>query len=170
MKKANTVLAAVIFGLSMLVNSAYAAQTEKLAYVDLSRIFSEYQKTKDYDKVLSEKESTFTAERQKKVDEVKGLQDKMNLLNDKEKEGKKPELEDKIKNLQAFDQQKQTDLRKEQDEKMKEIFKDIEAAVKQYSEKEGYSFVFNDRVLVYQNKSFDITDKIIDILNKGSKK
>jgi Skp family chaperone for outer membrane proteins len=29
--------------------------------------------------------------------------------------------------------------------------------------------VFNDRVLVYQNKTMDITDKIIAILNKGKK-
>jgi hypothetical protein len=29
--------------------------------------------------------------------------------------------------------------------------------------------VFNDRVLVYQNKSMDITDKIIELLNKDSK-
>lgn len=170
MKRRNRFLAAVILGVAFFCVNAYAAEKDKFAYVDLSRIFSEYQKTKDYDKVLSEKEGAFTAERQKKVDEVKSLQDKMNLLNDKEKESKKPELEDKIKTLQAFDQQKQTDLRKEQDEKMKEIFKDIEGAVKQYAEKEGYSFVFNDRVLVYQNKSFDITEKIIDILNKGSKK
>lgn len=169
MRKANTVLAALA-GLVFFCMNAHAAQAEKFAYVDLSRIFSEYQKTKDYDKVLSEKEGAFTAERQKKVDEVKNLQDKMNLLNEKEKEAKKPELEEKIKTLQAFDQQKQTDLRKEQDERMKEIFKDIEGVVKQYAEKEGYSLVFNDRVLVYQNKSFDITEKIIDILNKGAKK
>jgi hypothetical protein len=30
--------------------------------------------------------------------------------------------------------------------------------------------VFNDRVLVYQVKDMDITDKILDILNKDYKK
>lgn len=53
---------------------------------------------------------------------------------------------------------------------MKEILKDIEETVKKYAEKEGYTFVFNDRVLVYQDKSYDITSKIIDILNKAYKK
>ena len=42
--------------------------------------------------------------------------------------------------------------------------------IKQFAEKEVYTMVFNDRVLVYQDKSLDITDKIIAILNKGSKK
>jgi hypothetical protein len=30
--------------------------------------------------------------------------------------------------------------------------------------------IFNDRVLVYQDKSLDITDKIIEIVNKDAPK
>jgi len=157
-----------LFCLGLWVRPSLAA--DKFAYVDLSRIFSEYGKTKDYDKVLTDKEGVYSTEREKKVSDIKQFQDKLNLLSDKEKETKKTDLESKIKTLQDYDRQKQTDLRKEQDEKMKEILKDIEEAVKQYSEKESYTFVFNDRVLVYQNKSLDITDKIIEILNKGYKK
>jgi outer membrane protein len=161
-------LCTLLFGLSIFMGKALAA--DKFAYVDLSRIFSEYEKTKSYDKVLTEKETVYDAERTKKVDEIKQFQDKLNLLSDKEKETKKPELEVKVKAIQEFDRQKQTDLRKDQDTKMKEILKDIEEAVKQYAEKEGYTLVFNDRVLVYQTKSMDITDKILAIINKGGKK
>ena len=158
----------MILGLSILVGVALAA--DKFAYVDLSRSFSEYNKTKDYDKMLGDKESAYQSEREKKLGEIKGLQDKMNLLSDKEKESKKTDIETKVKTLQDFDRQKETDLRKEQDEKMKEILKDIEEAVKEYAQKEGYTLVFNDRVLVYQTKNLDITDKIVEILNKGYKK
>jgi len=159
--------AGVILSLVLLFGIAEAA--DKFAYVDLTRIFAEYSKTKDYDKVLSDKETTYTSERDKKVEEVKKMQEKMNLLSDKEKEKKKTEFEAKVKDLQSFDREKQTDLRKDQDDKMKELLKDIEAAVRQHAEKEGYTMVFNDRVLIYQNKSMDITDKIIEILNKGQK-
>lgn len=152
----------------LLAGVAYAA--EKFAYVDLSRIFSEYGKTKNYDKTLGDKEGLYTAERDKKVNEVKQFQDKLNLLSEKEREAKKADIETKVKTLQDFDRQKQADLRKEQDEKMKEILKDIEEAVKKYSKKEGFILVFNDRVLVYQDKTLDITDKILEILNKEYKK
>jgi len=165
MRKAATVFLGVIFGLTVLLTVAQAA--EKFGYVDLSRIFSEYNKTKDYDKVLSDKEESYSSEREKKVNEIKSFQDKMNLLSDKEKEAKKADLETRVKSLQDYDRQKQTDLRKEQDEKMKEILKDIEDAVKQYAEKEGFTLVFNDRVLVYQTKNLDITGKIVEILSKG---
>lgn len=168
MKKRAVIFWVAFFSSMVLGSACFAAQN--LAYVDLSRIFSEYNKTKDYDKVLGDKQTAYETERDKKVSDVKQLQDKMNLLSDKEKESKKTDMESKVKTLQEFDRQKQTDLRKEQDEKMKEILKDIEDAVKQYAEKEGYSLVFNDRVLVYQTKSLDITDKIIGILNKEYKK
>jgi outer membrane protein len=161
------VLGAVLF-LFFMATTVLAA--DKLGYVDLSRIFSEYGKTKEYDKSLSGKQGAYEAEREKKVNEIKQFQDKINLLSDKEKENKRPEMENKIKALQEFDRQKQTDLRKEQDEKMKEILKDIEDTVKQFAEKEGYILIFNDRVLVYQQKSLDITDQIVNALNKEYKK
>jgi outer membrane protein len=168
MRKVAIVLYGCILSFVLFLGAAQAA--EKFGYVDLSRSFSEYGKTKDYDKTLGDKENAYKAELDKKVAEIKQLQDKMNLLSDKEKDAKKTDLETKVKVLQDFDRQKQADLRKEQDEKMKEILKDIEEAVKKYSEKEGYTMVFNDRVLVYQVKDMDITDKILEILNKDYKK
>lgn len=87
----------------LLAGVAYAA--EKFAYVNLSRIFSEYNKTKDYDKALGDKENLYTAEREKKANEVKQFQEKMNLLSEKEKEAKKADLETKVKTLQDFDRQ-----------------------------------------------------------------
>jgi len=167
MRKQAGVLWAAMVGLFLFVGVAQAA--DKFGYIDLSRTFSEYKKTKDYDKTLSDKEKAYTDDRDKRVNELKAFQDKINLLKDKDKEAKRGDLQAKVKSLQAFDTQKQTDLRKEQDERMKEILKDIETAVKKYSEKEGYTFIFNDRVLVYQTKSMDITNKIIEILNQGSK-
>ncbi len=163
MRKLFAVLLGGVIGLALWAGVSFAA--EKMAYVDLGRIFSEYGKTKSYDKVLTDKEKAYTDEREKQASDVKSFQDKINLLTDKEKEAKKGELEAKVKALQEFDRQRQTDLRKEQDEKMKEIMKDIEVAVKQYSVKEGYTLVFNERVLIYQSQNLDITDKIIAILN-----
>jgi outer membrane protein len=163
MKRTAVILGGAIIGLALLTGNAFAV--DKFAYVDLSRTFSEYTKTKGYDKTLGDKEKVYTDERDKKVAELKAFQDKLSLLNDKEREAKGAELQAKVKEFQESDRVKQADLRKEQDEKMKEILQDIEQAVKKYSEKEGYTMVFNDRVLVYQAPSMNITDQIIAILN-----
>jgi outer membrane protein len=158
---------AIVAAMFLWMGTARAA--EKFAYVDLTRIFSEYNKTKNYDKALGDKQGTYEAEREKMVNDVKQAEDKMKLLSDKEKEAKKGDLEAKINTLREYDRAKQTDLRKEQDDKMKELLKDINEVIKQYAQKEGYAMVFNDRVLVYQDKTMDITDKIVEILNKDSK-
>ncbi len=163
MKKAGVLSAVLVCGM-IFTSAAFAA--DKMAYVDLSKIFSEYSKTKQYDQTLKDKENAYTADRDKKVDEIKGFQDKLNLLSEKEKEAKKKDLDDKIQALREYDVKKQTELRKDQDGRMKEILKDIEDTVKKYAEEQGYTLVFNDRVLVYQSKSLDITDKIIERLNK----
>lgn len=168
MKRATKIFWGAVFCLSVLCGESFAA--DKIGYVDLGRIFNEYEKTKTFDKTLTEKQNLYETERDKKVNELKQYQDKMNLLSEKEKETKKQEFETKVKSIQDYDRQKQTDLRKEQDERMKEVLKDIEEAVKKYSEKEGFTLVFNDRVLVYQDKKMDITDKIVGILNGAYKK
>jgi len=169
MRKAAVVLGGCLAILLLALFAGSAQAADKFGYIDLSRTFSEYSKTKAYDKTLTDKEKVYTDERDKKVEELKAFQDKMNLLNDKEREAKQGDLQAKAKALQEYDRKKQADLRKEQDDRMKEILKDIEEAVKKYSEKEGYTLVFNDRVLVYQTKSMDITSQVIDILNKGGK-
>jgi len=165
MKKAAVIVLGVFLSLTLLMGIAAAA--DKLGYIDLSRTFNEYNKTKGYDKTLSEKEKVYTDERDKKVADLKAFQDKLSLLNDKEREAKGAELQTKVKSFQDYDRQKQAELKKEQEEKMKEILKDIEEAVKKYSEKEGYTLVFNDRVLVYQTKTMDITNQVVEILNKA---
>lgn len=165
MRKYLLVLLACILCLGFFKTTCFAA--EKFGYVSIDKIGDSYLKAKTYMKSLEEKESAYTAEIEKKRNEAKQFQDKMNLLSDKEKEAKAGELETKIRSLQEFVRQKQSDLRKEQVDKTIELSKDIKNAITQYAEKEGYSIIFDAAALAYQPKGMDITDKIVDILNKG---
>lgn len=167
MKKLAVLMCGLVLASFVFTGVVFAA--DKFAYIDLSRTFGDYYKTNIYDKAITAKETSYMNERDKKLAEFNSLKDKFSLLSDKDKEAKQGELEAKAKTIKDFVTQKEGDLRKEQEEKMKEILQDIQNAVKSFSEKEGYTMVFNDRVLVYQNKSMDITDKIIAILNKGKK-
>ena len=90
------------------------------------------------------------------------MQDKLSLLSDAEKEKKQKEIDDLIKNTRDFAMNRETDLKKEGDDRLKEIAKDIEDAVSEYAKKEGYTMVFNERVFVYSNKANDITSKVLE--------
>ncbi|MEK7849604.1 MAG: OmpH family outer membrane protein [Candidatus Omnitrophota bacterium] len=158
------ILFLAIFGLSL---NAYAAG--KMAYVDLSSTFDKYEKTKVYDDALSSVQSGKEKELEQISNEIKALEDKMSLLSEKEKTAKQQELEGKKKTLTQMGQQVALDLRKERDEKLKEILQDIEKVVQSYAQKNGYDFIFNDRVLLYGAASADVTQDIVDLLNSGYK-
>ena len=152
--------------LSMFLITGFAFAEEKFAYVDLSEVFQQYKKTKEYDKILEGKQKAYEEQREKKVDEVKKLQEKISLLSEEEKEGQKTNLEETITALQEFDRSSTQDLRKQRDEKVKEIFQDIDKAVETYAKKEGITLVFDRRALVLDNAKLDITEQILKIINK----
>ena len=139
----------------------------KVAYVDLSRMFDEYEKTKAYDKVLEADNKKFQEERTKKIDAIRDLQGKTAALKDDEKAKVEKDIEKLKADLLAFDQQKRTDLTKARDEKVREILMEIEKTVSEYAKQQGYAYVFNDRVLIYGDQSMNITEPILKSLNEA---
>lgn len=158
------VVSMVVFGLG---SSAFAAG--KMAYVDLSTTFDKFEKTKAFDQSLSATQQAKEEELKQMASEIKALEDKMSLLSEKEKAAKQKEMEDKKTKLEQRAQGIAMDLRKDRDEKLKEILQDIEKVVQAYAQKNGYDFIFNDRVLLYGAASADVTQDIIDILNSEYK-
>ncbi|MCU0665534.1 MAG: OmpH family outer membrane protein [Candidatus Omnitrophica bacterium] len=142
----------------------------KFGYVSIDRIGDAYSKAKDYTKLLEDKQAAYTAELDKKQNEVKTLRDKIALLSDKEKETKASEFEGKYKELQSLAQQRQSDLRKEQGQRAMELSQDIKKTITEYAEKEGYTMIFDAAAVAYQPKGMDVTDKIIEMLNSTYKK
>jgi outer membrane protein len=145
--------------------AAFAADAGKIGYVDLARVFDEYQKTKTFDKSLETKGSSKQQERDRLVNEVKKLRDEAELLGAKAKDDKQVQIDEKIKTLQDFDRTTRDALRKERDGMVRDILKEIETVIQDFGKQQGYSFIFNDRVLVFKNETSDLTPQIIKVLN-----
>ncbi|MGD9014451.1 MAG: OmpH family outer membrane protein [Candidatus Omnitrophota bacterium] len=164
MKARGLVILSVTLG--MLFASTLLYAEEKMAYVELLQVFDEYSKTKEYDKVLEKKQEDYQKAREDKLEGVKKLQEKLSLLSEEERESRKGELESLITQLQEFDRDKTQDLRKQRDDKIQEIFKDINKVISDYAKKNGITLVFDKRALVYQSEKLDITKQILEMLNK----
>lgn|SRR3989338_2849434 len=139
----------------------------KIGYLDLSRVFDEYTKTKEYDTVLEAQHKKYETERTQKVDALKSAQDKLALLKEDEKAKLEADIETQKNQLLEFDRQLRTDLTKQRDEKIREILLEIEGVVKIFAEKEKYSLILNDRVLIFGDKTGDITEPILKTLNEN---
>jgi Skp family chaperone for outer membrane proteins len=143
----------------------YIYAQEKFGYVDLSRVFYSYKKTEDYDAKLNKSREAKKKDRNKYIKEIMDLQNKLYLLNDKEKKNTLDALDKKRESLEKFDRQASTDLRKEEAELMKDILQEIEKEVREYAKKENYTLIFNDRLLLYGADALDLTDVILEALN-----
>jgi Skp family chaperone for outer membrane proteins len=142
----------------------------KFAYVDLARLFDEYGKTKDYDKVLEAENKKYQDERDKKIGQIKEMQGKLAMLKDAEKAKMEADME-KLKNeILEFDRAKRTDLVKSRDEKLREIALDIEKTVSEYAKKEDLTFVFDKRTLVFTADTLNITETILKSVNDNYSK
>ena len=146
---------------------AMAAAADKIGYVDLARVFDEYQKTKEFDKSLESKGAAKQADRDKMVADVKKLRDEAELLSAKAKDDKQAVIDEKIKALQDFDRTTRDALRKERDGMVRDILKEIEVIIQDFGKAQGYGYIFNDRVLVFKNEQNDLTAQVIKVLNEN---
>ncbi|MFA5059626.1 MAG: OmpH family outer membrane protein [Candidatus Omnitrophota bacterium] len=159
------VMGCLILSFASGVYAQEAAQV-KMGYVDLGRIFDEYGKTKEYDESLAKKQTEFQNEYNKRAQKVTEETGKLNVLKEDEKNKLQTQIDKETADLREYGRLNSTDLKKERDERIKEILMDIEKVVKGYAEKEGYTVILNDRVLIYGNQSLDVTDQVIKLLNE----
>ena len=146
------------------------AKEQKLAHVDLSRVFDNYQKTKDFDAVLQGQGEAFTKERESMIAKIRDGQGKLALLKEEEKKKLNDSIEKQKEELLEYDKQKRTELAKQRDEKVREILLEIEKVVSDIAKKEGYDYILNDRVLIYGDPNNNLTEKVLKALNDSFKK
>ena len=149
--------------------AAWAAEAvpevRKVAVVNLDQIFQEYERTKSSDAKLEEVSGSKQTERDRLVSEIKGMRDELVLLNQDSRVERQKMIEEKIRGLATFDQQAKESLRKQRDETVKGILQDIEETVTAYSKEKGFDLVLNERAVLYNVDTVDITKEILTLLN-----
>jgi len=141
----------------------------KFGYVDINQLFNNYKKTIEADKTLANKQEKKQKEREKLVSEIRKLKEGMELLSDEAKKEQQKKINEKIKGLQEFDRETRNELLKQRDDIAKEIIKELDEVIKEIGKKEGYTFIFNERFILYSDKGHNLTDKVLKILNKKAK-
>ena len=157
---------AAVFISCFIANASYAAEGGKIGYVDLSRLFDEYHKTQEYDKLLESKHNELEKLGKEKIDKIHESESKLSLLQDAEKKTLQDKIDSMKSDAQDFVQQQQANLTKERNEKIREILLEIEKVVSDYAEAQNYSIILNDRVLIYGDPAKNVTEDILAILNK----
>lgn len=167
---ASVIALSLSVGAPLPVRQAGAAAAEsKIAFVDLGRAFDDYEKTKRLDRQLEEQSNAKQAERERLVTEIRGMKEELELLSEKGREDRQAAIDEKIQRLQEFDRQAREGLKRQRDDMVKDILKEIERVVEAYAQQHGYDLVLSDRAVLYAGKTADITDQVLQALNGPAK-
>jgi outer membrane protein len=159
----------------------------------MERVFQEYYKTKIADANIKKQAEVFKSyteklndSRLKLQEEFKDLRDSsQNIgLSDAERENKRVEAQKKYRQLQEkeaemsqYHREKQTQLKDEYEKNRAQLLGEIKKEIEKKSALEGYTIVFdvsgktlnNIPSVIHYNKKYEITDIILEELNRGHK-
>jgi len=172
------------------LSSSALAQT-KIATVDLKKLFDNYYKTKLAQAAIQDRKTQLDKDDRSMRDDLKkGTDDYQNLLeeaNDQaissdERDRRKKEADDKLKQLQAsqtaldqYERQAQVTLTDQMQRMHEKILDEIEAAVATQARAGGFTLVLNtfadvnaSPTVVFSSGENDLTDAVLKQLNAGA--
>jgi len=165
---------------------------QRIAVIDMEKVFTEYYKTKIEDAKLKKQTDVFKqyittlndAREKIQIEYVELRDASQNIaLSDAERESKRVESLDKYRELQAkdteiqqYNQQKRGFIVEEYERVRKGLTAEIVTVIQSKAKREGYSLVLdssgntmnNIPVIVCSESNMDITDQVIKAINLGN--
>lgn len=171
MTKTTVLILFVLFTLSI---PAYGADL-KIAYLDFNRALNESEQGKKATAMLEEMirdKKTAVIEKEeeiKKLDEE--LKKQLSILSPETREEKEDNLKKLVRDAQRMTRDFQEEVKKKEADLTREIQKEIIQVINKIAQEEGYTIVFERGVsgILYFQKQYDITDKVIEKYNESVK-
>ncbi len=169
MKKLNMKIAVVfmvMFVIFSMKSSFVMAETGKVGYVDLRKAFYEYDRTKAMKDSIDDLTEERQIKRDKMIEEISKMRDEAEMLAGEAKEKKMKQVNDKSLEIQDFEQEARQELLGKENDMFKEVVEDIQEVVENMGKVGGYDYIFDSRNIMYADKKFELTEKVIEKLNK----
>ena len=172
MRGKGSILLALLFAVAMIgISSTAMAQIGKFGYVDSDKIFSEF---KEWSKAQEEFNTEYKAwddkakEMQKELEDMIADYDKQKLiLSPEKKKERETAIDTKRQALDTFTKEifgPAGTAERKNSELVKPLLEKINAAIERVATEGNYDFVFNSTGLAYAKKDYDITIKVLGVL------
>jgi len=159
-----------------------AQSVMKIGYIDLQKVFQEYEKTKEFNEKLqsmNEQALRTLKEGRKSLEDLQNqFETQKALLTESAQQRKLKEIEEKAKELEDLTKSTQETLQKQQELYTQEIIKDILSVIDEVAQKEGWRLILDksNPCILYPRSEveipddeFDLTEKVILRLNEKYK-
>jgi len=154
-----------------------AAQAQlKIGYVNSQRVLQEFQEAVDVQNKLDEIRNQYQAEYEEKVRNYQQMMQEIEsqslLLSEEKKQEKLREVQEQAAAIDRYKYEKlgpEGEFYKKNLEMTKPIYDKINRVIQKIGEDEEYDFIIDasSGALLHANPKFDITDRILEELNKG---
>ncbi len=158
----------------VLVFSSCNQQMEKTAYINNTKVVSDFKEMKAAQEKWTKRNNEVRAELEEKAKqfqiEVQGYQNIMKSMSKANREKKEQELLTKQQELQREQQAKMQEIQKGSQEEIDSIVNKVKDFIKDYGKKNGYTYIYGDTEvsnILYGKEELDITEKVLNELNGG---
>ncbi len=171
-------LVVILMGLCLTVagiipKTSDAETTLKVGIVDLLKALNESEAGKkartELESLLKSKQTSIE-EKGKNIEKLRAdLEKQAAIISAEAKKAKEDELERLIRDYQRIVADSQSELKKKEGELTGEILKDLREIINKIAQEEGYSLILEhaEGLVLYTNKSLDLTDKVIKRYNES---
>lgn len=157
---------------AVLAITACNQQTEKTAYVNNTKVVSDFDEMKAAQEKWTNRNNELRAELEGKAKqfqmEVQGYQGIMKSMSESNRQKKEQELMAKQQELQREQQARMQELQQGSQVEIDSIINKVKDFINDYGKKNDYTYIFGDTEvsnILYGKEELDITDKIIEELN-----
>ncbi len=157
-----------------LLSVSISQESLKLGVVDTQRVLLNYSKAIEVDNQLKAAEKRWKDNLADIGEQIDTLQEKKEKTELFVEEAQTAKIENEILQLQQqyqqqFNQGREALLAKNQ-EWMTPIFKELEDLIIKVGKDENYDLIINKQAVLYMNEKYDISDKLIELINANAEK
>ena len=154
------------------LSGSIGQETFKFGVVDTQRVLVNYSKAIEVDKMLKSAEKRWQEKLTKISEDIATLQEKKEKTELFVEEAQTANLVREIGQLQQqyqqeFNQGREALLAKNREE-MTPIFKELEELIIKVGKEENYDLIVDKQAVFYMNEKYDLTDKLIGLINAGT--
>ena len=152
-----------------LVFGVHAAEF-KIGIVDFQKVVEQSEPGQRVEAGLKQEGGRMEAELKKDKEELDALKEKLEreamVMSREAREEKEIEFRVKVRNLQEKEKSYREDLRNKQRQEVNTLRKEVLEIAQEVGKSEGFTMVISRVGVLYHDPAVDLTDKVIQLLNK----
>jgi len=162
-----------LLGVGLVHQAEAKGESLKIGYVDMGEVIARYPKAKEVEKALQKEQEAKQKEMEEKREEIDRLEKELkaqeSVLKDEEKTKRTRIIEEKKREWGQLFQEYDLEIRNRVMEKQREVLEEVRQVVESFGKEKDYTLILDARQVFYGLKGLEITEEVIELLNKTEK-